>query len=209
MIKILENIRIREANSNDANSITNILIDSFTDKFTLIFGKKVREGQKALSEDYICKKDFEGVFVAENNKNVVGIIELSIVETRRSKLESWKPYFVYLGVYRAIRALLAFLILEEQVDVKSCYVEHVAVSPNSRGIGIGELLMKKAEKFAKENQKDQCLLYVVQDNKVAYDLYREIGYSDLGPRKSILLKLFLGKQVFILMRRHSKFNSVA
>ena len=201
MIKSLTGILIRQGDLKDADAIAKILIDSFSDKFAAIFGKKLKEGQKALAEDYALRKDFEGVFVAETEGNVIGVIELSTKEIKKGKKESLSPYFTNLGFFSAIRAFLAFMILEEKVGEKSCYVEHIAVSPNARGRGIGELFMKKTEEFAKEKQKDRCLLYVAQDNKTAYDLYRKIGYSDLGPRKSILLKLFLGKHVFILMKK--------
>ncbi|MHA1726692.1 MAG: GNAT family N-acetyltransferase [Promethearchaeota archaeon] len=201
MVKAFEDIVIRKTRSKDADAIAKVLIESFPDKFTAIFGKKLKAAQKALAEDHVLKKNFEGVFVAEVNGNVVGVIELSTRETKKSKQESLKPYFAHLGFFGAIRAFLVFMILEEKVDENGCYMEHIAVSPDFRGKGIGKLLMKRAEEFAKEKQKVNCSLYVAPDNKPACYLYEKTGFCEISTENSILLKLFLGKRVFVLMRK--------
>lgn len=201
LVKAFEDIVIRKARSKDADAIARVLIESFPDKFAAIFGKKLKEAQKALAEDYALRKNFEGVFVAEVDGNVVGVIELSTKETKKSKQESLKSYFAHLGFFGTIRAFLVFMILEGKIDENDCYVEHIAVSPDFRGKGIGKLLMKRAEEFAKEKQKVHCSLYVAPDNKPARYLYEKTGFCEIGTKNSILLKLFLGKRVFVLMRK--------
>lgn len=194
-------VLIREAESEDANMIAKVLVDSLPDKFDAIFGEKLKEGRKALAEDYALRKDFEGVFVAEVDGNVVGVIELSTKDTKKSRTGSLRPYFTPLGFFGTIRAFLAFMILEEKIDENGCYVESIAVSKHFRRRGIGKLLMRKAEEFAKEKQKEYISLYVASDNDIARRLYRKTGFLEIDKENSILLKIFLGKQIFVLMRK--------
>ncbi len=93
----------------------------------------------------MLREDFEGVFVVEVDGNVVGVIELSTKEIKKSRRESLKSYFTHFEFFGAIRAVLAFMILEERVDDNGYYVEHIAVSMDFRGQGIGRLLLKMAE----------------------------------------------------------------
>ena len=101
-------VQIREAEPKDANTKVKVLVDSLPDKFDAIFGKKLKEGRQVLAEHYSLRENFEGVFVAEVEGNVVGVIELSTKETKKSRQESLKPYFAHLGFFGAIRSYSSF-----------------------------------------------------------------------------------------------------
>lgn len=62
-------------------------------------------------------------------------------------------------------------------------ITNMAVSPDYRKQGIGELLMCKMEEAAKEQAVNTFFLEVRQSNEPAINLYKKMGYEQIGIRK--------------------------
>lgn len=78
------------------------------------------------------------------------------------------------GVF-AGEALVGFGFLKFQDDL--AWIAKVAVAEAHRRQGIGRRLMELMIERAREEGKNQCILYVEQDNNGAIELYRSFGFS--------------------------------
>ena len=63
-------------------------------------------------------------------------------------------------------------------------ITNVAVSPEYRNRGYGELLVKAAKEAAKAAGAVVILLEVRQSNEPAISLYKKLGFEELGIRKN-------------------------
>ncbi|MCG0276351.1 MAG: ribosomal protein S18-alanine N-acetyltransferase [Thermosediminibacteraceae bacterium] len=70
-----------------------------------------------------------------------------------------------------------WLILDE------AHVTNVAVLPEYRGKGIGELLMRSLMRIARENGAKAMTLEVRKSNYVAQNLYSKLGFEPVGIRR--------------------------
>lgn len=70
--------------------------------------------------------------------------------------------------------------LQAATKVRAPLMSNLAVSRNYRRKGIGELLVKEAERVARyEWGSDDCYLYVERRNKAAVKLYQKLGYRQI------------------------------
>lgn len=63
-------------------------------------------------------------------------------------------------------------------DFRRLYIHHMAVHPNYRNQGFGKMLMQEALQVARELNL-QAKLEVHEDNPVAYELYKSVGFKTL------------------------------
>ena len=89
--------------------------------------------------------------------------------------------------------VIGFLSVEvHREDRDYLYLDDFSVSTNCRGNGIGNALLKEAEKYGKSLSIPACLLHVEKSNERAFKFYERNGYSvfeDQGNRL-LLLKEF-------------------
>jgi len=64
----------------------------------------------------------------------------------------------------------------------SYFVANVAVHPNYRGRGIGKQLTERAIRHVREHQGKQVYLQVRDDNEVAIQIYRNLGFDEICRR---------------------------
>lgn len=70
------------------------------------------------------------------------------------------------------------------VSIDEGEITNVAVSEKSRKNGIGHELMKAIAKEALDNKISRIVLEVRKSNEPAKELYRKVGYKELGIRKN-------------------------
>lgn len=63
------------------------------------------------------------------------------------------------------------------------HITNVAVDPQWRGQGLGQLLMEEAEKVARQKKALRILLEVRPSNYTALVMYQGLGYTETGIRK--------------------------
>jgi hypothetical protein len=91
-----DDVLLRGAKSEDVDAMVRVLIGSFPDKFAAIFGKKTKEGARALAEYCALRKDLEGIFVVEVDMNIAGVIGLSAKEMKKREQCSLKLFLLTL-----------------------------------------------------------------------------------------------------------------
>jgi ribosomal protein S18 acetylase RimI-like enzyme len=84
--------------------------------------------------------------------------------------------------------IIGFLILEMSCTFKG-YIKSVYVRPEKRGMGIGTSLIKFAEKRIFRETPNVFLL-VSSFNNDARELYRNLGYEEIGELKDFIIKGF-------------------
>ena len=83
-------------------------------------------------------------------------------------------------------APLGFLLLRDRGIVYSPYIASLAVSPESRGFGIGSLLLDFVEERARPSSK-HIFLCVSSFNTRARALYERHGYAVVGELKDYIV----------------------
>ncbi|MBA4384052.1 MAG: hypothetical protein C0410_04895 [Anaerolinea sp.] len=64
----------------------------------------------------------------------------------------------------------------------SYFIANVAVHPNFRGRGIGKQLTERAIRHVREHQGKQVYLQVRDDNEIAIQIYRNLGFDEISRR---------------------------
>lgn len=88
------------------------------------------------------------------------------------------------------------------MEGRDCYIEHIAVSLEAQGQGVGTQLLEVAEEFVRsKDYLDRLTLHVAMDNEGAINIYKKIGYAVVNKRKSLLTKLFFNKSNWLFMKK--------
>jgi ribosomal protein S18 acetylase RimI-like enzyme len=120
--------------------------------------------------------------------------EFAVDKNRKTGIEIAKKYIKYIrkevgnkkgGIYIAeinneIAGLITMYIDENEIEEKEgmhLYISDLVVRKKHRGQGIGQSLMKYAERFAKENNIKEIHLTVLAKNTSALKLYLKKGYK--------------------------------
>ena len=69
------------------------------------------------------------------------------------------------------------------IIVDEAHITNIAISPEYRGLKLGENLMKKIIEYAKLHKVQSMTLEVRVSNHVAQSLYRKLGFQNGGIRK--------------------------
>ncbi|MHB9946726.1 ribosomal-protein-alanine N-acetyltransferase [Clostridium botulinum] len=67
--------------------------------------------------------------------------------------------------------------------IDECHITNIAVHPNYRGLGIGNILMSEIIDICKEHNLTGITLEVRESNTAAKNLYYKYGFKDSGIRK--------------------------
>jgi len=149
-------VTIRRAEARDGAAVAALLTEAFWDEFRRIFGKRIAQGRKALTEMFILHHDvgFDGTCVAEAEGEVVGFITLLTKERPSMPIRPVARVFLrHLGFLGVCRALIGLPFLMRRIGKGDCYIESIGVSEGWRGQGIGTALLKQAEEYAERQGK--------------------------------------------------------
>ncbi|KWZ83161.1 GNAT family N-acetyltransferase [Heyndrickxia coagulans] len=84
---------------------------------------------------------------------------------------------------------LGYIELKDWIDYftgkRQGYVSAIAVTKEAEGKGVGKLLMKKAEEWAKQKGYKELVLQVFSANEKAIKLYEMLGYE---PDSMVMVK---------------------
>ncbi len=78
--------------------------------------------------------------------------------------------------------IVGFIIalISERDDEKNGHVLTLDVALKARRKGVGQRLLENLEQFFRNNGVKTCYLEVKADNIAAYELYRKLGYVEIG-----------------------------
>ena len=197
-------VTIRRAEAHDGAAVAELLTEAFLDKFRRIFGKRIAQGRKALTEMFILHWDvFNGTYVAEADGEVVGFITLLIKES--PSMPIWpvaRAFLRHLGFLGVCRALIGLPFLLKRIGKEDCYIQAIGVDEEWRGQGIGTALLKRAEEYAKERGKPYLTLEASQTNGAAIRLYRRLGFVIVRQLPSPLIGQLFGTSGWVFMRKN-------
>jgi ribosomal protein S18 acetylase RimI-like enzyme len=192
----VETITIREARNEDIDEFVKLLMTVFNSKFKVIFGSKINEGQKILSQEMKTRKSLEGNYVATINEQIVGAVVLQTREMKQDFFQTLKLFLTNLSVYQGLRAFIVGgyyqSISGKYISKEGCYFESLFILPEFQKMGIGTKLMEKVEEFAREKNKKFLYSFVRASNIGARNLHKKYGFKEISTKKSILTKIFFG-----------------
>ena len=103
--------------------------------------------------------------------------------------------------WRALRILFNSVLLLDTPAADELIVESIAVSPSARGLGLGTLLMERAEARAHELGKRQLSLGVIGENEGAIRLYERLGYRITRTQRGFWVRLATDSEIVHRMEK--------
>ena len=197
-------VTIRRAEAHDAAAVVELLTEAFLDKFRRIFGKRIAQGRKALTEAFILYWDvFNGAYVAEVEGQVVGFITLLTKESPSTPIwPSLWAFLRHLGFLGVGRALIGLPFLLKRIGREDCYIEAIGVGERWQGQGVGTALLKQAEDHANERGKTYLALEASRTSRTAIRLYRRLGFVVVRQLPSPLIGRLFGTSGWLFMRKN-------
>jgi len=106
--------------------------------------------------------------------------QLRLVDGLASHPTALVLFILYSGVFAG---LAVCFVNFSTFNVKSyLYIHDVIISPANRRKGLGKAMMKKLEEISIERSYCKITLEVREDNAVAQNLYRSLGYDECQPK---------------------------
>lgn len=174
-----EQVIVRPFEEKDGREVAEIVVSSFESKFmALIPLPRERLADVLIDSNIVAQEPFEGYVVAEVNGKCVGVMLLKWKTQQREKRKPYLYWFaIKYGLAVAIQLWFGIGLLGRSVNGSECYIEHIAVSSNARGMGIGTLLLQYGEQIARDLPGIQMLsLYVANNNPKAFQLYERQSF---------------------------------
>lgn len=82
-----------------------------------------------------------------------------------------------------------------QVQLKKIYLGMFSVDPETQGKGIGKIILRSAEEFARSVECTSIYMSVIAVRTELIDWYKRHGYKDTGERKPFMEDGLTGKHL--------------
>jgi ribosomal-protein-alanine N-acetyltransferase len=99
----------------------------------------------------------------------------------KQELENKHSHFLVAKLKEKRKEIVGYLVMWIVLD--EAHISNIAVAPEHRRKGIGEMLMRYALEMAKSRGVFKVTLEVRETNLPAQNLYRKLGFRLLGVRK--------------------------
>lgn len=169
-------IHIRKASSADAGAIAPIMLAAMEEIVYYLIGEQDRQKAIAFLEHHIAQTgnqySYEHIFVAEEEGNIIGEICLypgSSLEQLRA------PVLAYLHTHYQRDLPLAAETQEGEI-----YIDTIAVSAETRGKGLGKMLLLYVIDLFVHRYHEVLGLLVEKENPKAKKLYLNMGFKPVG-----------------------------
>ncbi len=198
-------LAIRPARIEDILPILQLHREAFADKFGGAFGPGGADrGVDALANAWRRQgvTALRGMFVAEFQNQIIGTTTVRTWEMGSGGDGTAELAFhEELGLLGAIRSLFALSLLDHRIQRGEGFVTDVAVLAPYRRAGVARALLARAEQEARLRGKRFLGLYVSARNEAALRLYRDLGFSTVRVRRSLLAWLIFGQGHWHYMRK--------
>lgn len=145
------------------------------------------------------------VIAAFRGDDLVGILLYSTTNgSAWSRTAVVNKVFRTLGPWAATKCLAVFALFEKPLPPNRLYIEAIAVSTATRGLGIGSLLLQTAKVFAIGEKFEGLQLRVVFENSRAKALYEREGYETISHETFGFMKKIIGSAGADLMELRLK-----
>ena len=92
------------------------------------------------------------------------------------------------------------ILSKNDIRDDECYIEHIAVSSKSRGLGIGTKLVNFGGRFIESTLKlNEYSLHVASSNKKAIKLYEQLGFIISESESSKITQLLFNESNWLYM----------
>ena|GEM_PF-161935 len=173
-------VALSPASASDAPDIARFMLESAPRFLPACFGPRIGSALERLSALKGTIFSHEHVKIARSNGRAVGM--LLGYTGRQKKDEELRTGLLLLGSLRTsllgkIPALLRLQNSIGKIPSDSFYISNVAVDPEARSLGIGNVLIADAEETARALGLETICLDVETDNARAIKLYKRLGFS--------------------------------
>jgi len=197
------NYTIRTFEERDFDQVIDILTHSFHKKFKKLFKYDEDEMTQFLKDiNFFESKPRPGYFVAADGDYIFGVMSLKWrgLKTEKEHFEFLKLVRKY-GNRKIVKTIITAITMVDIFDKGECYIEHVAISKEARGQGIGTALIHYGDQYAIDNKFTKYTLHVATTNEGALKLYENLGFNARRYVKSRILKWLLDEKTFVYMSK--------
>jgi len=170
---IADELKFRGAVKKDAKKAAELIHIAITDIAEQLTGQTKKENIRATLSQFFREENnrlsFQNMIVADIFDKVVGII---ITYPGEDAPRFDEPILKRLRKKRRNENIF----LDKEAEEDDFYVDTICVDDHFRGYGIGTMLLKEAEKVARQKGYSKVSLNVAQDNFTAKKLYQRNGY---------------------------------
>lgn len=175
-----KNVLIRKAKPEDAENFVKFVIETDPEFFPMFFGKNYHG---LLKKIFVIKENlfsYQNVKVIESDNKVAGMVlrydwaikkeqalKTGLLLLKFSGFDLFKRLFIYLNLDN----------LSGKIRENECYISNLAIFSEFRNKGLGTLLLKDVENWAKERGNKKLVLEAYIDNVGAIRLYQRFGFE--------------------------------
>lgn len=202
-------MKLRPAKPSDKQSAGRLLREALTPELAdAVFGLGVEGGATGYLERLFGRTgtlwSYDLATLAEIDGQVVGLVSHApwTELARRYRATLWAYLRVY-GPRRAFKLLprlRALIRASPPVPPDHWFVPYLAVSREHRGNGVAKALLAGVHRRA-DRESSACSLYVLAENRVAREFYRQAGYADGPWEESTRLRRLAGTRGRLRMDR--------
>lgn len=167
--------------------VAELFDEAFASKFSLAI-----PSQKERLQFWQESINPEQVLAAYQDTILIGVALFATSKSSGFKRESGKILQKQLGTLGAIRAGAIFSLFTHRPKIGEMYIEAISVDGNSRGLGVGKLLLDKIAEKAKSESHTFMSLKVILENHRARKLYEREGFRVRKSKSSRIMKFVSG-----------------
>ncbi len=201
-------MEIRPFQNKDKKEVISLIAHGFQSKFQQMTDLSMEEIEHILEDTWGISEHSPktGHFVAIIDDRIAGTILLKYEDQEREPEKS-SPFSVLCKKYKltnTIKYLIAMGILDHKLLPKECYIEHIAVNKEFRGLGVGSKLIEYSIVFAQTlPHVDHLSLNVAATNQGAFALYKRLGFQENNKyfQKSLLSYALTHEREWIYMTK--------
>jgi len=156
----MKDLKIREVKVEDFENVRDLFIEE-NRYHASILPEQIKMGPPMTKEEWSSFREQKDrrIFVADNNGQVLGLIDLQIREREMPTL----------------------------INRKSLFVKEIIVSEHARGKGIGKNLIERAKVLARELEIKEIELNVWTANQSAIEFYEKLNFTCQRKTYSVFL----------------------
>ena len=118
----------------------------------------------------------EFAYIALSEGQLVGIVGFKSVSGALTGGMSLARLYSHLGTFGALRAILVLALYNRTRARDQLLMDGIAVAPSMRGKGVGSLLLRELQAFARTSGYKSLRLDVIDTNPDARRLYKRMGF---------------------------------
>lgn len=202
-----EGVTLRETRPDDASTCGALLFATWPHLYHALLGDE-RRARGVLARLFAAPGNtfsFDATRVAERAGRIVGLASSYPADQgQRRARASLVPALRALGPFgfaRVLRAVWRIADASMGVDPRHFYVANVAVAADTRGGGLGTMLLEDAEQKARKKGLRGVSLELEGNDPVIRHFYERAGYQVVEERHSPELRLLTGNGHRLLMSK--------